>query len=114
MLHDYKYLIHFTLITISHSFTFLLRVFLSPSSLSHNGRQEGNEALSLSLQGRFIIIEWWLNTIIGAIKISATTRVPVGVLLASPLLTGVSARRSLREGPSGRSVFVFGCGRYHP
>jgi hypothetical protein len=38
----YKYLLHLVPITISHSFTSLLRVFLSPSSLSHDGRQEGN------------------------------------------------------------------------
>jgi hypothetical protein len=37
-LHSYIYLLHLALITISHSFTFTLRVFLSPSSLSHDGR----------------------------------------------------------------------------
>jgi hypothetical protein len=42
MLHGYKYLLRLLLITISHSFAFSLRVFLSPSSLSHDGRQEGN------------------------------------------------------------------------
>jgi hypothetical protein len=41
-LHGYKYLLHLALITISHSFGFSLRVFLSPHSLSHDGRQEGN------------------------------------------------------------------------
>jgi hypothetical protein len=43
MLHDYKHLLRLTLIPISHSFAFSLRVFLSPSSLSHDGRRhEGN------------------------------------------------------------------------
>jgi hypothetical protein len=35
---SYKYFLRLVLITISHSFTSLLRVFLSPSSLSHDGR----------------------------------------------------------------------------
>jgi hypothetical protein len=38
MLHGYKYLLHLALIIISHSFTFFLRVFHSPSSLSYNGK----------------------------------------------------------------------------
>jgi hypothetical protein len=42
MLPGYKYLLRLTLITILHSFTSLLRIFLSPSSLSYDGRQEGN------------------------------------------------------------------------
>jgi hypothetical protein len=42
MLYNYKYLICLALITVSHSFAFSLRVFLSSSSISHNERQEGN------------------------------------------------------------------------
>jgi hypothetical protein len=38
MLQGYKYLLRVTLITISQSFTFSPRVFLSPSSLSHDER----------------------------------------------------------------------------
>jgi hypothetical protein len=39
---SYKYFLRLALLTISHFFTFSLRVFLSPSFLSHGGRQEGN------------------------------------------------------------------------
>jgi hypothetical protein len=39
---SYKYFLRLVLLTISHFFTFSLRVFLSPSFLSHDGRQEGN------------------------------------------------------------------------
>jgi hypothetical protein len=42
MLPSYKYFLRLALLTISHFFTFSLRVFLSPSFLSHDGRQEGN------------------------------------------------------------------------
>jgi hypothetical protein len=38
----YKYSFRLALIAISHSFTFSLRVLLSPSSLNQHGRQEGN------------------------------------------------------------------------
>jgi hypothetical protein len=44
---------------------------------------------SLSLQGGFFIAEQCLNTTVGAIKISATTRVSVRGLLVPPLLTGL-------------------------
>jgi hypothetical protein len=39
---SYKYFLRLALITILHSITSLLRVFLSPSSLNHDGRQERN------------------------------------------------------------------------
>jgi hypothetical protein len=42
----------------------------------------------LSFQGRFFIIEWWLNTTVGAVRISTTTKVPIGDLM-SALLAGV-------------------------
>jgi hypothetical protein len=68
---------------------FSLRVFLPPSSLNHNGRQEGNQALSLSLslERGFFFSEQCLNAAIVSIKINATTRVSVGGFLSPPALT---------------------------
>jgi hypothetical protein len=42
--------------------------------------------LSLSFQGRFFIIEQWLDTPVNAVRISTTTRFPIGDLLMPPLL----------------------------
>jgi hypothetical protein len=50
---------------------FSLRVFLLPSSLNHNGRQEGKQTLSLSLERGFFISEQHLDAAIVSIRISA-------------------------------------------
>jgi hypothetical protein len=52
----------------------LLRDFLLLSSLNHNGRQEGNQASSLSLKRGLFFTEQCLNTITDAVRISAITR----------------------------------------
>jgi hypothetical protein len=64
-----------------------LRVFLLLSSLNHNGRQEGNQASSLTHRGGRFFTEQCLDTTVGAIRIFAATRVPTGGHLPPPVLT---------------------------
>jgi hypothetical protein len=84
---------------------FLLRVFLLLYSINHNGRQEGNQASSLSVEGVLFFAQQCLYTTAGAIRISATTRVPVGGLLSPLALASLLAGRALREDPSGGYFF---------
>jgi hypothetical protein len=65
----------------------LLRVFLLPSSLNRDGRQEGNQASSLSLKGGFFFTKQYLDTTAGAVRISAAIRVPTEGLIPPPTFT---------------------------
>jgi hypothetical protein len=82
---------------------FSLRVFLYPSPLNHNERQEGNQTSSLTLNGGFFYIKHCFDTTAGTIKISTATRVP-----ASPEVSSYRLCSPVFEqgGPSEKILMV--------
>jgi hypothetical protein len=83
----YKYSFRLAPLLIQQLFVLSNMGFSLPSSLNHNGGQEGNQASSLSLKGGFFFTEQYLNTIADAVRISVATRVTVRGLLPPPVFT---------------------------
>jgi hypothetical protein len=104
---DYKFTLHLIPITISHpSLLLALRFFSFLSSANHQWRTRNGSSVSALLLQREVLCLTMQKLHTGAIRISASTGVPIRCLATPPLLTSVRAGQHLGGDPSERPFFA--------